>query len=84
MTGCNQRVWSAVCTGDQPESGPADMRESEQQVIDQPTGGTGLAGLPPEPETVQRLRPSENDAAVVAEVASGAAPGSGDLTDELP
>lgn len=83
MTGCNQRAGCAVFTGDQPASGDGDILESEQRVTDLPTGGTGLAGLPPEPETVQRLRPPENAAEVAPEVARGAAPGSGDLTDEL-
>jgi hypothetical protein len=68
--GSNQRVMFAVVSGDQPAS-PADMHESEQRVIDQPTVR----------ETVQRQKPAGNEA--VAAAGQGAVLGSGDLTDEL-
>src|SRR5262245_8255210 len=55
------------------------MHESEQQVIDQPTVGSAQART--EQETVQRHTPAGHDQAAVA--GQGAAPGAGDLTDEL-
>jgi len=51
-------------------------------VIDQPTAGAGDAGSQGQQETVQRVRPAANEAVVVT-AEPGAAPGSGDLTDEL-
>jgi len=51
-------------------------------VIDQPTAGAGEAGSQAQQETVQRARPAANEAVVVT-AEPGAAPGSGDLTDEL-
>lgn len=57
------------------------MHESEQQVIEQPTAGSAAAQARTEPETVQRQVPAGNEAVATAE--PGAAPGSGDLTDEL-
>jgi hypothetical protein len=57
------------------------MHESEQQVIDQPTAGSRAAQARTEPETRRRHTPAGRDA--VAAAGQGAAPGSGDLTDEL-
>ena len=51
-------------------------------MIDQPTAGAGDAGSQGQQETVQRVRPAANEAVVVT-AEPGAAPGSGDLTDEL-
>ena len=51
-------------------------------MIDQPTAGAGDAGSQAQQETVQRVRPAANEAVVVT-AEPGAAPGSGDLTDEL-
>ncbi len=67
MTGCNHLVESAVISGDVPVVSRADLRESERRVVDQPT--------------VRRRRPDPGEAAPA--VAQGAAPRSGDLTDEL-
>jgi len=52
-------------------------------VTDQPAGIADDGGLPPQPETVQRLRPPANPAAAAPAAEAGAPPGSGDLTDEL-
>lgn len=57
----------------------ADLRESEQHVVDQPAGPTG-AGPQTHQETVRRHRPDPAEAAAAAQ---GGPPGSGDLTDEL-
>ena len=57
------------------------MHESEQQVIDQPTAGSRAAQARTEPETLRRHTPARTEA--VAAAGQGAAPGSGDLTDEL-
>src|SRR5258706_9606876 len=57
------------------------MHESEQQFVDQPTAGSRAAQARTEPETLQRHRPAGSEA--VAAAGQGAAPGSGDLTDEL-
>ncbi len=52
-------------------------------MTDQPAGVADEAGLPPQPETVQRLRPPADPAAAAPASEVGAPPGSGDLTDEL-
>src|SRR5258708_19264902 len=57
------------------------MHESEQQVIDQPTAGSRAAQARTEPETLRRHTPAGSEA--VAAAGQGAAPSSGDLTDEL-
>src|SRR5260221_13866580 len=57
------------------------MHESEQQVIDQPTAGSRAAQARTEPETLRRHTPAGSEA--VAPARQGAAPGAGDLTDEL-
>src|SRR5258707_9704471 len=57
------------------------MHESEQQVIDQPTAGSRAAQARTEPETLRRHTPVASEAGAAA--GQGAAPGAGDLTDEL-
>jgi len=52
-------------------------------VTDQPAGVAQEDALPPQPETVQRLRPTADLATAPPVVESGAPPGSGDLTEEL-
>jgi hypothetical protein len=81
MTGCNHLVKSAVISGDVPVSSPADLRESEQQVVDEPAGAAGAAASQTQQETVRRRTPTADE--VAAAGAGGAPPGSGDLTDEL-
>src|SRR6266702_49912 len=81
MTGCNHLVESAVISGDVPVLSPADLRESEQQVVDEPAGAAGAAASQTQQETVRRRTPTADE--VAAAGAGGAPPGSGDLTDEL-
>ena len=52
-------------------------------MTDQPAGVAQEDALPPQPETVQRLRPTADLATAPPVVESGAPPGSGDLTQEL-